>query len=103
MIFFENISKILNIKLKQDKVITQVEFAKRLGVTPVAVNKWLNGGAIESSKIPQICDVLEITPNQLFGVEDKIDSNKALILYDAYLKHPEFQKSINALLEIDEL
>jgi transcriptional regulator with XRE-family HTH domain len=101
MIFFENISKVLNRKLKEEKVISQVEFANRLGVTPVAVNKWLKGGAIESSKIPMICEILNITPNELFGIENELDSEKALKLYEAYKEHPEFQKSIDMLLGID--
>ena len=101
MIFFENISKVLNRKLKEEKVISQVEFANRLGVTPVAVNKWLKGGAIESSKIPMICEILNITPNELFGIENELDSDKALKLYEAYKEHPEFQKSIDILLGID--
>lgn len=104
MILYENISKTLNKYLKEDKLISQVEFANRIGVTPVAVNKWLKGGAIESSKIPQICEILNITPNELFGIKSNdIDSSKALKLYEAYQKHPEYQKSINALLNIEEL
>lgn len=103
MIFFENISKVLNKKIKEEKVVSQVDFAKKLNVTPVAVNKWLKGGAIESSKIPTICEVLNITPNELFGIELDIESSKALKLYEAYKNHPEFQKTIDTLLSIDEL
>lgn len=104
MIIFENISTTLKKYLKEDKIISQVEFANKMGVTPVAVNKWLKGGAIESSKIPLICEVLNITPNDLFGAQTKdINSTKALKLYDAYQKHPEFQNSINSLLGIEDL
>lgn len=103
MIFFENVSKVLYKYLKEDKVISQVEFANKLGVTPVAVNKWLKGGAIESSKIPMICDILNITPNELFGINYDIETEKALVLYKAYIEHPEFHNTINKLLNIDTI
>lgn len=102
MVFFESIAKTLNKYLKEDKVITQKEFANKLGVTPVAVNKWLNGGAIESSKIPDICNVLNITPNELFGLEPFMENDKALKLYEAYTKNREFQKTIDVLLKLED-
>ena len=102
MIIFENISKVLNKKIKEEKIISQVEFAKRLGVSAVAVNKWLKGGAIESSKIPQICEILEITPNELFGVEDNSEIDEALKLYEAYKRNPQFQDAIDDLLKINK-
>ncbi len=103
MIFFENISKTLNKYLKENKVISQVEFANKIGVTPVAVNKWLKGGAIESSKIPLICETLNITPNELFGINNDFETEKALELYKAYSNHPEFQNTINKLLNIEDI
>lgn len=99
MNIFETISNVLNEKIKKEKVISQVELANRLGVTPVAVNKWLNGGAIESSKIPQLCEILSITPNELFGIKRNYGIDKALELYDAYVNHPEYQDAVNKLLD----
>lgn len=97
---FDNIAKILNKLLKEDKVMTQAELANKLGISAVAVNKWLNGGSIESNKIPQLCEALNISPNELFGFKEDIDTAKALELYKAYLEHPEHHASINQLLGI---
>jgi len=41
-----------------------------------------------------------LTPNELFGYNDKKMSKDALVLYKAFLKHPEYQSSVKKLLEL---
>lgn len=74
----ENLQLILNKRIKEDKVITQKELANILCVSPVAVNKWLNGGSIDSNKIPALCTALNITPNELFGFTENLEDYELL-------------------------
>ncbi len=67
------IQKILIQKLRVEKIISQVELAKAMNVSNASVTKWLNGGSIELSKIPLLCECLKITPNELFDFANEHD------------------------------
>jgi len=57
-------------KMRQNKKMTQEEFASRLGVTPQAVSRWERGNSLpDISLIKGICDVLSISANTLLGIE----------------------------------
>ena len=54
---------------RQNRKMTQREFASRLGVTEQAVSKWERGSGLpDISLVEGICDILGISPNILFGV-----------------------------------
>ncbi len=54
---------------RQNKKMTQEEFASRLGVTPQAVSKWERGqGLPDVSLLEGICTVLSIDANTLLGL-----------------------------------
>lgn len=56
---------------RQNKGMTQEEFASRLGVTPQAVSKWERGnGMPDISLIQGICQVLDISANMLLGIQE---------------------------------
>lgn len=56
---------------RQNKKMTQEEFASRLGVTPQAVSKWERGNGLpDLSLIEGICTILQINANVLLGVSD---------------------------------
>ena len=69
MTLTERINGLLTMIIKEEKQISQVELAKKMDVAPASVNKWLKGGAPAVDKLPILCEVLGITPNQLFGYE----------------------------------
>ena len=94
----QNIAKVLNEFLKEKKIMTQAELARKMDVTPAAVTKWLKDGAVSLNKIPLLCETLGITPNTLFGFPDSKISAEALGLYNAFLKYPEYQSSVMRLL-----
>ena len=94
----QNIAKVLKEFLKENKVMTQAELARKMDVTPAAVTKWLKDGAVSLNKIPLLCEILGITPNTLFGFPDTKISAEALGLYNAFLKYPEYQNSVIRLL-----
>ena len=96
----QHIADVLNEFLRRNKVMTQAELARKMEVTPAAVTKWLKDGAVSLNKIPLLCETLGITPNTLFGFPDAQISAEALSLYNAFLKHPEYQDSVIKLLGI---
>lgn len=56
---------------RQNKKMTQEEFASRLGVTPQAVSKWERDlGMPDITLVEGICKVLEINANTLLGIKD---------------------------------
>ena len=66
----ENIGEII-CQNRQNKKMTQEEFASRLGVTPQAVSKWERGNGLpDLSLIEGICTILQINANVLLGIND---------------------------------
>ncbi len=59
---------------RQNKQMTQEEFASRLGVTPQAVSKWERGqGFPDVTLLEGICTVLSIDANTLLGLDEPKD------------------------------
>ena len=51
---------------RKEKELTQMQLAEKLGITDRAVSKWENGRSLpDYSIILQLCEVLEITVNEL--------------------------------------
>lgn len=73
----------------KEKKMTQKEFSKRTGITEAAVSDWKKRGTNPTSeKILKICEVLEITPNELLmdaeGKRSSIkDTNYVMISKDS--------------------
>ncbi len=58
-------------KTRQNRNMTQEEFASRLGVTPQAVSRWERGNSLpDLSLIKGICQVLSISANTLLEIEN---------------------------------
>lgn len=55
---------------RKEKNITQSELAELLGITDRAISKWENGICMpDASNILELCDILNITINDLFSGE----------------------------------
>lgn len=93
----DRIAEIIKKFCKEDCIMTQRELAKAMDVTPACVNKWIREGSISLDKIPQLCNVIGVTPNYLFGFETQ-ENTKALELYKAFQRYPEYHSSIYKLL-----
>lgn len=66
MEFYQNLSA-----LRKSKNLSQEEIADRLGVSRQAISKWENGQALpETANIMKLCEILEVTPNELLGYEE---------------------------------
>ncbi|MDD3141340.1 MAG: helix-turn-helix transcriptional regulator [Lachnospiraceae bacterium] len=117
MIISERIFKIM-----KEKKMTQMEFAKRVGIANSTVSEWKKRKTNPSAdKIMDICEVLEITPEQLLtgkGIDDVDDIGTApqekLItptdrkIIDDYHRMKEEQKKrfiayMEALKKLEEL
>lgn len=56
---------------RQNRKMTQEEFAARLGVTPQAVSKWERGlGVPDLALVEGICRILQIDANVLLGIKE---------------------------------
>jgi transcriptional regulator with XRE-family HTH domain len=54
--------------------MSQSDLGNSLGVTFQQIQKYENGGnAVASTGIPALCQTLEISPNDLFGVSARMD------------------------------
>ncbi len=63
---------------RQNKGMTQEEFASRLGVTPQAVSKWERGNGLpDVSLLQSICRILEISANTLLDIKEyQVDASE---------------------------
>jgi transcriptional regulator with XRE-family HTH domain len=60
--------------------ISQAELGGALGVTFQQIQKYEHGtNAVASTRVADLCRALEMTPNDLFGVSSKIDSDVSKI------------------------
>lgn len=58
---------------RKEKNITQSELAEKLNISDRAISKWENGNCLpDAGNMPILCDILEITINDLFSGE-KVD------------------------------
>lgn len=58
---------------RKEKNITQSELAEKLNISDRAISKWENGNCLpDAGNMPILCDILDITINDLFSGE-KVD------------------------------
>jgi len=66
--------------------LTQIQLAEKLGITDKAVSKWERGVAMpDTSIMPELCDILGISLNELFSgekidMENNTQKNEQLLL-----------------------
>lgn len=58
-------------KKRKVKKLTQEDLAEKLGITDRAISKWENGVCMpDASNIPLLCEILNISINDLFSGDD---------------------------------
>ena len=68
----EKIGRFISEK-RREKHLTQSELAEKLGITDRAISKWENGVCLpDAGTMPELCEILDITINDLFSGE-KVD------------------------------
>ena len=99
------------LKVLKDRNMTQAEFAKQVGIATSTISEWKKRKTNPTAdKIMDICNVLQITPEQLLtgkGIEDEENINvtsreSCFTPYDIQLVHglkEEQQKRLMAYME----
>ena len=96
----ENIGELI-CQYRQNRKMTQEEFASRLGVTPQAVSKWERGNGLpDISLVKGICEILDISANALLGIagSEVVENNNAVM--EQEIKNNMFAEPL--LLEFGE-
>lgn len=95
----KHISNLIYQKVIIERVVTQAELSRRLGVSKPAIGKWINEGVCpEASRVPELCEIFSISLYDFFGIEDidTIKNNEYLI---AINKHPELKAILDKYTE----
>ena len=106
----EKIGKFIS-ECRREKQMTQEQLAVHLGVTSKSVSKWETGNCLpDASKYKLLCEILDITVNELFSGERLNSENEAkdylmdllasrIYDEDCGVSYEEFK---NALLKMSE-
>ena len=90
----KNIGDIIS-QSRQNKKMTQEEFASRLGVTPQAVSRWERGnGLTDISLVEGICKVLGISANTLLGIDENSVTENHNIAIEQEIKNNMFAEPL---------
>ena len=90
----QNIGNVIS-QSRQNRKMTQEEFAARLGVTPQAVSKWERGNGLPDISLVQgICEILGISPNTLFGREENRVTETGHVLQEQTIKSNMFAEPL---------
>lgn len=84
----EHIAQVITKRVKTDKIITQAGLAKGLGVSEAAVSKMLKTGQVDYDNIIKLCELINITPNELLGFTENIEERELL---DILNKNPKLK------------
>ena len=101
---------------RKRKKLTQLELAEKLGVTDRSVSNWENGVCLPDASLYRLlCDILQISINELFAGEFVCDENYKNVadenllimlehrLYDTTSKEICFDDFYNYLKRISEI
>lgn len=71
------------VKLRKEKGISQEALAEVIGVSRQAISKWETGATQpEMSNIIRLCEILEVSPNVLFGQEEPKEPASGVVSAD---------------------
>jgi len=84
-------------KFRKFRKMTQADLAKQLGKSKNSVSNWeSNGNTPDLDTIEKICNILRVSPNELFGWAD----NPEYLDYENRIKKTKERiKEINAMKE----
>ena len=103
----QNLRKILYDAIIIKNIMDQNDFGKALGESPQNTNKWFNPNFPNSvpnvNHYPKICELLNISLYDIFGIEDpnNITIEQKQIIKELN-KQPDMIKSVKRLLDINE-
>jgi transcriptional regulator with XRE-family HTH domain len=78
-------------ELRKEKSMTQQDLADKLNVTDKAVSKWERGiSCPDINTIPQLAEILGITPNELMGYCEQ----------EPISKHGQYKEDIKDIIQL---
>ena len=84
------------------KGMSQKELAQRLGVSVSRVSNWESGlNRPDVNIFAEICNVLEVKPDLIFGIGQHTISDDEMQIIKCYRKKPEMHHAIKVLLGIE--
>ena len=92
----KNICKKIDEWLNEHKEISCASFARELGLTDSSIFRWRAGTcAPDTSLLPKICEIMNITLSELFGLSKSGSTSEEERLLTAYRTNPEFKDFID--------
>ncbi len=80
--------------------LSQKEVAEQLGVSIPAVSKWENGtNSIGIEILFDLCQLLGVTVNKIYGVNEKVEHNEMLEKYNSLDRHGK--KMVDTVLNME--
>jgi DNA-binding Xre family transcriptional regulator len=65
----EHIAYVLNKRIKEDKITSQANVAKALGVSESAISKMMKSGQVDLDNIMKLCNAIKVDANELIGFD----------------------------------
>ena len=82
-------------ELRKEKKLTQKDLADKLGVTDKAISKWENGrGMTDVSYLRNICEILDVSLNELLSGERIKEEDKINRLEENYISVIDSKKKL---------
>ena len=98
-----NICKKIDEWLNEHKEISCASFARELGLTDSSVFRWRAGTcAPDTSLLPKICEIMNISLSELFGLPSNNSLPEEEKLLQSYRTNPEFKEFIDKYLNDNE-
>ena len=86
---------------RKEKKLTQLQLAEKLGITDKAISKWERGIAMPDTSIMlEVCDILEISVNELLGGEKINLEDQAKKTEDLLFEFAQNEKQLRRKLYI---
>ena len=96
----ESFSTMIKQSTEIDNIITKSALGTALGVTPHAVNKWIQEGGFKIERVPELCNLLKITPNELFEFTSEddlsLEEKKIALAY----RNSDMKPAVKAILNV---
>ncbi len=89
---------------REQKGLSQKEFAKRIGASNTTVSNWENGlSRPDVDTLGIICIVLDVSPDELLGINlpKGIYTTEEKLVITQYRSRPELQQAVRILLGIE--
>lgn len=79
----EHIASVMQKRINEDKIISQVEVAKKMNVSKAAISNMIKTGKVDLDNIMKLCEAIQVTPNELLGYDENLEDRELLDILNA--------------------